>query len=98
MDTITIALADVSKTANYIRTQNQQLFAYLQEINTAMNQLSTTWQSPASETIRARFHAMLPVFDNYKTIIDTYAKFLDQTVTSYQTLEAQLNSNAETFK
>lgn len=97
MNTLTITLADVTKTASFIRAQNGQLHSCLQEINTYMNQLSSDWQSPAGEKIRARFHSMLPVFDNYQTIVETYAKFLDQTVTTYQSMEATLNANAEGF-
>lgn len=98
MDKLTITLADVTKTAGFIRTQNEQLTSCLQEINGYMNQLSSDWQSPAGEKIRMRFHSMLPVFDNYKSIVETYAKFLDQTVTTYQSMEAQLNANAESFQ
>ena len=62
-----------------------------------MNQLSAYWQSPASEKLRSRFHAMMPVFDSYKTIVESYAKFLDQTVTTYQAMESSLNASAESF-
>lgn len=97
MDKLTITLTDVTKTASFIRAQNGQLSSCLQEIHTYMNQLSNDWQSPAGEKIRARFHSMLPVFDNYKASVETYAKFLDQTVTTYQSMEAALDANAEGF-
>ena len=83
MDQLQITLAQVTQTAASIRSQNQQLAAY--------------WQSPASEKIRSRFHGMLPVFDNYRSIVESYAKFLDQTVSTYQSMEAQLNASAEGF-
>lgn len=98
MDTLTITLADVTRTAAFIRNQNEQLTNCLHEIHGYMNQLSNDWQSPAGESIRMRFHTMLPVFDNYKSIVESYAKFLDQTVTTYQTMEAQLHANAESFQ
>lgn len=97
MDNLLITLTDVSNTASHIRQQNQLCFNCLQEISQSMNQLSADWQSPAAETLRARFHAMLPVFDHYKEIVESYAKFLDQTVTTYQSIETQLNTNADAF-
>lgn len=97
MDQLQITLAQVTQTAASIRSQNQQLNSCLQEIGTSMNQLAAYWQSPASEKIRSRFHGMLPVFDNYRSIFESYAKFLDQTVSTYQSMEAQLNASAEGF-
>ena len=97
MDQLQITLAQVTQTAASIRSQNQQLNSCLQEIGTSMNQLAAYWQSPASEKIRSRFHGMLPVFDNYRSIVESYAKFLDQTVSTYQSMEAQLNASAEGF-
>ena len=97
MDQLQITLAQVTQTAASIRSQNQQLNSCLQEIGTSMNQLAAYWQSPASEKIRSRFHGMLPVFDNYRSIVESYAKFLDQTVSTYQSMEAQLNAMANGY-
>lgn len=97
MDNLKITLADVTRTAGFIRAQNEQLNGSLREINGYMTQLSNDWQSPASERIRTRFHAMLPVFENYKMIVESYAKFLDQTVTTYQSMESALDAGAEGF-
>ena len=98
METMNISLANVTACANQIRQDNEQLYLNLKEISAVMTQLAAFWQSPSSETIRQRFQAMLPAFDNYRTIIDTYAKFLDSTVLTYQTMEQQLNAEADTFK
>ena len=97
MEQLQITLAQVTQTAAGIRMQNQQLNTCLQEIGTSMNQLAATWQSPASEKIRSRFQGMLPIFDNYRIIVESYAKFLDQTVSTYQSMETQLNASAEGF-
>lgn len=97
MEQLQVTLTQLTQTAASIRTQNTQLNNCLQDIATAMNQLAASWQSPASEKIRSRFHALLPVFENYRSIVDSYAKFLDQTVSTYQSMEAQLNANAENF-
>ena len=86
METMNISLAKVTTCANQIRQENNQLNTNLREITSTMQQLSNFWNSPASDTIRQRFMAMLPAFENYRTIVDTYAKFLDQTVLTYQTV------------
>lgn len=98
METMNISLAKITTCANQIRQENNQLNTNLREITSTMQQLSNFWNSPASDTIRQRFMAMLPTFDNYRMIVDTYAKFLDQTVLTYQTMEQQLNAEADTFK
>lgn len=98
MEQMMITMSDISGCASSMRTQNTSMRLNLDEIHTIMNQLATYWQSPAAETLRARFQAMLPVFDNYKIIIDHYAKFLDQTVETYQTMEQKLNAHAESFQ
>lgn len=95
---IKISLGEVTKTASTIRTLNQSLSSRLDDIKKEMNSLSATWQSDASNTIRNNFNALAPRFDEYKTIIDSYAKFLDATVTSYDSAETAINSNASAFK
>lgn len=98
MDTLTITLEDVTTVANKIRQYNDQLRDNLKEISHSISQLTSTWQSPAAQTMQSKFQTMLPVFDQYKTIVDTYAKFLDQTVISYQAMDQQLNANADAFQ
>lgn len=96
---IQISLGEVAKTASTIRTLNTNLSTQLENIRTEMNSLASTWQSDASETIRSKFNAMAEQqFETYKRIIESYAKFLDDTVTSYDTIETAINNNASAFK
>lgn len=95
---IHISLDQVSKTAGTVRTINTSLDSRLQDIKKQMNDLAQTWQSDASNTVRERFNALLPKFENYKSIIESYAKFLDSTVTNYNAVETHINSNASSFK
>lgn len=95
---IKISLGEVSNTASTIRNLNTNLDSRLNDIKTEMNALASTWQSDASETIRERFNSLAPKFAEYKTIVDSYAKFLDNTVTSYDTTETAINTNASAFK
>lgn len=98
MEGIRITLAEVSKTAGDVRRYNGQMDQQLQEIRKIMNQLTTTWQSPASEAIRAKLNGMVPIFENYRDIVESYAKFLDLTVTSYETTEQSIQQGASSFQ
>lgn len=95
---IKITLGEVSKTAGQIRSLNQNLATRLEQIKNEMNALAQTWNSDASNTIRANFNALAPKFEEYRQIVDSYAKFLDNTVTSYDATESAINSNASAFK
>ena len=97
MDHLDITMEKLSNARGNIRQTNQRLNQCLQEINTVMNQLSMYWNSPASLALKTRFQNMLPVFDNYKSVVESYAVFLDQTVEVYNTLEHTLQNNADKF-
>lgn len=98
MDTLQITLSQLQQTSSSIRQENQQLSSCLQEIYVCMNQLSSEWQSPAAQTIRSKFQSMLPIFDQYRDAVEQYATFLDQTSATYQTMEQQLTTNAQSFQ
>ena len=95
MEHLDITIERLSSASGQIRNTNQHLNQCLQEINVVMNQLSMYWNSPASLALKTRFQNMLPVFENYKKVVESYAFFLDQTVEVYATLEQNLQSHAD---
>ncbi|MCY9692057.1 pore-forming ESAT-6 family protein [Paenibacillus alginolyticus] len=95
---INISLAEVTSTANRIRSVNTNLLDKLKEIKTEMNSLTSTWQSEASDTAQNKFNALESKFTNYYDIIQAYATFLDTTVTNYDAAETKINANASAFK
>jgi WXG100 family type VII secretion target len=96
---IKISLGEVSQVANTIRTINQGLNVRLEEIKKEINSLSASWQSDAANTFKTKFNSMLPVFDDYKVTIDSYAKFLDATVVAgYDATETGINNSANSFR
>lgn len=95
---ISISLNEVSKTAGTIRSINQSLSTRLEEIKKEMNNLASSWDSDASNTIRNNFNALSPRFEEYREVVESYAKFLDVTVTNYSTAESAINQNASAFK
>ncbi|MBQ6223483.1 MAG: pore-forming ESAT-6 family protein [Solobacterium sp.] len=94
MNNLKISLAEVSECASRIRILNQNMYELLMNMKKEMDNTNISWISEAGETIRSRFNQFAARFDRQKEIIDTYAKFLDMTVSSYDTLETTINSNA----
>lgn len=95
---IQITLGQLTQVAGNIRSLNSNLTACLEEIKAQMNNLSESWASESSETIRANFNKHATHFEEYRQVIDSYAKFLDSTVSAYETAETAINSNASSFK
>ena len=72
---IQITLGELTQVASTIRTLNTNLNSCLEEIQRKMNALSESWSSEASETIRAKFTSTASHFEEYRAVIDSYAKF-----------------------
>ena len=94
MSEIRISLAEVSETANRIRSLNQQMYEELSVMKREMNMLDGTWISDGSQEIRTRFNLFANRFIKQKEVIDSYARYLDLTVSSYDTLESAITGNA----
>lgn len=94
MPDIKITFAEVKDKTAQIRKHNEVLTATLQQIKSAINALEADWTSDTSDTIRSKITGMQPKFDSYKEVIESYAKFLDNTVAQYEQTEGTLNSNA----
>ncbi len=97
---ISISLAEVNATADTIRTLNNSLKTDLENIKTEINNLADSWQDDGSASIRAKINAKQTVFDDYQKVIESYAKFLETTVESYQQTQQNINSkaNANSFQ
>ena len=94
MPDIKITFAEVRTKTQQIRTHNEKLSDTLQQIKSIINALEAEWTSDTSDTIRSKITGMQPKFDSYKEVIESYAKFLDNTVEQYETTEGTLQSNA----
>ena len=95
---ISISLGEVTRTAGTIRTLNASLTARLEEIKNEMNALESTWSSDASNSIRSNFNKFAPRFEQFREVVESYALFLDNTVTNYDTTETGINNNANLFR
>ena len=88
----------LTETAGKIRGINANMDGKLADINAKMDGLESTWQSSASTDIRAAMNAMKPRFEEYKNVVESYAKFLDATAQAYEVTETTAQSNASAFK
>ena len=95
MDNLKISLGQVSDCAAKIRSCNNEMFEDLSRIRKEMDNTSVSWMSDGAEAIRSRFNQFAPRFEQQKELIDTYARFLDRTVESYDSLETTITSNAQ---
>jgi len=43
-------------------------------------------------------NAMKPRFEEYKNVVESYCKFIDNTAHSYEATESAVQSNASAFK
>ena len=97
-DSIKISTQVLADTAQKVRDCNKNMDDKLADINKNMNDLESTWKSDAASDIRAAMNALKPKFEQYKNVIESYAKFLVNTAQSYETTEGAVQSNANAFK
>lgn len=88
----------LTQTAKNIRDLNKAMDEKLQEINKQMDNLSGSWIGEASDDARAAMNALKPRFEDFKTIVCSYADFLDNTVSSYVSTEVTIKKNASSNK
>ncbi len=97
MNELKITTAEVRNCAQQLRRLNVSLDDVLTRAKTEMRALSGVWQSDGSETIRQRFEQFSQKFVEEKETIEEYARFLDLTAESYDSLESTITDNASTF-
>lgn len=97
-DSIKISTQVLNDTAKKVRDINNQLDSKLADINKEMNNLESSWKSDAATDIRAAMNALKPRFAEMKEVVNSYAKFLDDTAASYESTESAIQTNAGAFK
>ena len=94
MANIQISLQEVQDTANQLRSLNMLMDEELNAMKSEMNRLDSSWISDGSLEIRNKFNLFSSRYKKQKETINQYAKFLDLAVSSYDTLETTITSNA----
>ena len=98
MEDIRITLPEVSNAAVTLRNINTNLDEVLSNVSKMMLDLNVVWKGTAGETIVTRFQKFANRFIDESETIEEYAKFLDYTVSSYDSLESTITSNATNFE
>lgn len=98
MEDIRITLPEVSNAAANLRNINANLDEVLSNVSKMMLDLNVVWKGTAGETIVTRFQKFANRFIDESETIEEYAKFLDYTVSSYDSLESTITSNATNFE
>ncbi|MBQ8580260.1 MAG: WXG100 family type VII secretion target [Oscillospiraceae bacterium] len=98
MADIKISTQVLVDTAAKVRKLNDTMDLKLAECNKSMQALESSWKSDAASDIRANMNALKPRFEQYKNVIESYAKFLDNTARSYESTESAIQNNAAAFK
>ena len=96
-DSINVSASVLTETANKIRSINNSLDSSLANINKSMNDLEATWKSSAASEIRSSMNALKPRFEEYKGIVETYAKFLVNTANKYEDTDIDIKKEASLF-
>lgn len=97
MDQINISLAEVSNIATQIRNYNANLDDILSYVNKQMNSINSVWQSEGEERLLQAFQKFSARFIEESEVLESYASFLDQTVSDYDSLESTIVANASNF-
>lgn len=97
MSEIKISLPEVSDTASQIRNYNTSLDEILAYVTKTMNELDGVWDSDGQRTLLSRFRNFTNRFAQESEVIESYARFLDDTVANYDSLESTIVSNASNF-
>lgn len=97
-DGIKVSSQVLMDTAGEIDAINKALDEKLANINKNMQDLESTWKSDAASDIRAAMNALKPRFEEYKSVVKSYADFLRNTAQNYENTESTVQSNASAFK
>ena len=97
MATMYVNFGSFENWATKISADNDKLLQQLEDINTKINSLSSSYQSDASSTIRDKITGMKPRFDQYHQVIDSYARFIRSTGEAYRGTENINNNTASDF-
>lgn len=97
MEQIRITLPEISNAASQIRSYNARLDEILSYVNKTMNELNNVWASEGQETLLSRFQKFSARFIEESEVIESYARFLDDTVSNYDSLESTIVANAANF-
>lgn len=96
MADIKISYQQVAQTASDIRTEKANMQATLAEVKAEMDKVggADIWVSAGASQARATFDQLSAKFEPFCEDVETYAKFLDETVQIYTEADEALKKAA----
>ena len=73
-----ISSEDVLSYSQQMKSLEHEVQTIFQEVNQRMSQMSSVWDSPASQSLLSQFQSLRPVFDSYVQALEEYAMYLNQ--------------------
>lgn len=95
---LSITFEQVLSDANKMNSCDTKFTEDLNAILARMKTLNNTWKSDTANSFYSTFSNLSKVFQQYHATVENYTKFLKSTVTTYETMENKLNSNAKQFQ
>lgn len=86
------------ETAGSFRDLNSKMKNSLGDIKTLMNNLSASYESEDAREIITNMNNLQGRFDEYESIVESYAKFLESTAQTYDATVQTNTTNAEGFR
>lgn len=95
---IKVSTKEMKGTAEEIEQRKGNLRGLLDNIKNKMNELEQTWTGLAADEIRRKMNAMESRFNEYDTVVASYASFLRRAAEQYEETESTAKKNASAFQ
>lgn len=95
---IEIDTAVLRDTAANVKNINVELDDKLADIKNVINNMENDFQTDGSREIVESMNNLQPRFNEYKSVLDSYADFLITTATSYESTEQAEYVNAQSLR
>ena len=97
---IRISTQTLRDTSEYVRQRNERLEEKMNEVKMKIVHLcDNSWQSDAGEEIQRKIEAFgRNHFQQYKEVVESYARYLVTTAEQYEQTEAAIQGNASSFQ
>ena len=94
MANITVNWNDLSEKGKSMKDKAVEMIGILEDIRKEIENLNTSWESPAASEMVSYIKSMQPKFEKYRDIVDEYGKFLIDASDKYSETEKGLTESA----
>ena len=94
-DRILVSSQVLIETASKFRNNVQRMRELLDEATRNINQTTGSWSGQAAESLRSKYDRLKTTFEPFCQNVEAFAKFLDQSASSYEETERTIERAAE---